>query len=377
MDFIPQIQPWIDSDDLVEIKKVIDSTFVSENEATREFERMIGELTGAKYVVSYANGTLALAAALMVLGLKSGDEVIVPDMTFIATANAVILAGGVPIFCDIEANGWQISPSAIEAKITPKTKGIIPVHLYGMAADMDVIMALAKKNNLFVLEDAAESIGATYNGKHVGTIGEIGMISFYANKIITTAEGAVLLTSDENLAKELYKLKNHGRSVKGIFQHESVGFNFSFSDLHAALGISQLKKLPKILKKKEEIFQRYSDAFKDIPQISILNAEAHISPVYWFSNIEVEDASALENYLKKEQIGSRRFFYPLHLQPCYQDGSKSIVDVSACIIANGGKKLFHNSLSAYVRGLSLPSSYSLSEEQQSLVISKVTEFFSK
>lgn len=368
MDFIPQIQPWIDKDDLQEIQKVIASTFVSENEATRQFEKMIQDFTGAKHVIAYANGTLALAAALMVLGVKPGDEVIVPDMTFIATANAVILAGATPVFCDIEEKGWQISLKEIQLKITSKTKGIIPVHLYGVSSEMNSILALAKKHNLFVLEDAAESIGTTYNGKHVGTLGEVGMISFYANKIITTAEGAVLLTNDENLAKELYKIKNHGREKKGIFVHESIGYNFSFSDLHAALGISQMKKLPLILKKKAEIWNNYYEAFKNVPEIFMYRTPENISPVYWFTNIEVDDAEALENFLKSAKIGSRRFFYPLHMQPCYQlREAQALSDSDA----------FSNSSAVYKRGLSLPSSYSLNPEQQNYVISKVLEFFAK
>lgn len=360
MDFIPQIQPWIDDSELEELAKVIKSTYISENEATKEFEQRLQEITGAKYVIAYANGTLGLAAALMVLGIGSGDEVIVPDLTFIATANAVILAGATPVLCDINEKGWQMSPSSFRSKITSKTKAVIPVHLYGQSAEMDEIMAIAKEHKIFVIEDAAESIGTTYKNKHVGTIGDIGMISFYANKIITSGEGAVMLTDDATLAKELYKMKNHGREKKGIFIHESIGFNFSFSDLHAAVGISQLKKLPKILSRKKEINDKYISELKSI--VKFFEHSSDVSPVYWFTNIEVPSAEKLEIFLKENGIGSRRYFYPLHMQPCYK-----------------GKfgNDFPNAQNAYETGLSLPSSYSLTNEQQDYVISKIKEFFNK
>ncbi len=362
MDFIPQIQPWIDDSELEELRKVISSTYISENDATKEFEEMLRKITGAKYAIAYANGTLGLAASLMVLGIGPGDEVIVPDLTFIATANAVILAGATPVICDINESGWQISPASLRSKISSKTKAIIPVHLYGQSAEMDEIMAIAKEHKIYIIEDAAESIGTTYKNKHVGTIGDIGMISFYANKIVTSAEGAVMLTEDENLAKELYKMKNHGREKKGIFIHESIGFNFSFSDLHAAVGISQLKKLPKILARKEEINNKYLAELKNT--VKFYQNPDHISPVYWFTNIEVPSAEKLEIFLKENGIGSRRFFYPLHLQPCYQSPKANIVLGD-----------FPNSLNAYETGLSLPSSYSLTNEQQDYVILKIKEFF--
>lgn len=364
MNFIPQIQPWIDSSELGEIKKVIESTYITENEATQKFEKMISDFTGAKYVIAYANGTLALAAALMAIGLKNGDEVLVPDLTFIATANAVILAGGKPVFCDIEELGWQISPESILKKISTKTKAIMPVHLYGIPANMPEIIRIAKENNLYVIEDAAESIGAKLNGIHVGRFGDIGMISFYANKIITTAEGGVLLTDNADLARELYKLKNHGRPVKGIFIHESIGFNFSFSDLHAAVGIAQMKKLDKILKKKEEIFNNYLMGLKDVKEVIIYEAPKNIAPAYWFTNIEVPDAETLETYLKVQGIGSRRFFYPLHRQPCYENKFGTDSD-------------FPNSCKLFQTGLSLPSSYNLTKDEQDFVIQKIREYFKK
>ncbi len=363
MDYIPQIQPWIDDMELEELRKVIASTYITEHDATREFEAKFCELTGAKYAVAYANGTMGLLAALLIFDLKPGDEVIVPDLTFIASANPIILAGGTPVICDIEKEGWQMDPDDLERKITPKTRGIIPVHLYGSLANMDRINEIAKKHNLFVLEDAAESIGAKYRDKHVGRFGEIGMISFYANKTLTTAEGAIMLTDDEHLAKRLYQMKNHGRSKKGVFIHETIGYNFSFSDLHAAIGLSQMKKLPKILDKKQKIYDRYKAGLSDLPEVHFTEQASHVHPSHWFSNIEVPDAEVLAAHLHEKNIGSRRFFYPLHKQPCYEGRFGTDAD-------------FRNTVNMFKRGLSLPSSYGLTDEQMDAIIQTIREFYS-
>lgn len=362
MDFIPQIQPWIDGAELAELKKVLDSGFISENAATLEFERLIREFTGAKHALAYANGTLALAASLMALGIGASDEVIVPDITFAATSNAVILAGATPVLCDVESDYWQISPASMEAKITPKTKAVMPVHLYGMSADMDAIMRIAKAHNLRVIEDAAESIGSRYKGRHVGFTGDLGIISFYPNKTITTAEGAVVLTDNDGLAKEMYRLKNHGRDKKGVFIHDSIGYNFSFSDLHAAVGIAQMKKLPQILEKKKNIHGRYKESFAGMEDLKVLDAAPDTVSNYWFSNIQVPNAAALEDHLTRNKIGSRRFFHPLHKQPCYKNQYGSDAD-------------YPNSVLAFDTCLSLPSGYPLTDGQLEFVIKTIKEFY--
>ncbi len=362
MDFIPQIQPWIDGRELAELKKVVDSGFISENTATQEFERLIREFTGARHALAYANGTLALAASLMAMGVGSGDEVIVPDITFAATSNAVILAGATPVLCDVENDYWQISPASLESKITANTKALMPVHLYGMTADMDAIMRIAKERKLRVIEDAAESIGSRYKGRHVGFIGDLGIISFYPNKVVTTAEGAVVLTDNDDLAKEMYKMKNHGREKKGVFIHDSIGYNFSFSDLHAAVGIAQMKKLPEILEKKKKIHAHYKESFAGIKELKVLDAAPDTVSNYWFSNIQVPSAAVLEEHLKQNNIGSRRFFYPLHKQPCYKNQYGLDAD-------------YPNSVRAFETCLSLPSGYHLTDEQQEFVIKTIKEFY--
>ncbi len=344
---LPQIEPWIDETELKEVTEVIKSTWITEGKKTEEFEGMMKQLTGAKHVIAYANGTLALYASLIAAGIKPGDEVLVPDLTFIASANSIIMAGAKPVFVDVDKKTFCIDAEMAEGKITGKTMAIMPVHLYGQSADMDKVMPFAKRHGLKVIEDAAESIGAKFRGKHTGTFGDIGIISFYGNKIVTTAEGAVVLTDDSKLAEKVYRLKNHGRKEKGVFIHEQIGYNFSFTDVLAAIGVAQLKKFPKIAKRKNELRRLYEEQLKDV--IEFTYVDERTSLVHWFVNVLADDAGKLAEFLKTKGIQTRRFFYPLHMQPCYsgmrQEGP------------------FGNTEYAYQHGLSLPSSVTLKDEQ--------------
>jgi len=362
---IIQIQPWINELELEELTKVIHSTFITENSMTKEFESMTINLTSAKYAISVANGTLGLYCALLALEIGPGDEVLVPDMTFIATANAVIMTGAKPVLCDIDQHTLGISINDLSLKLSKRTKAIMPVHLYGNTADMDSIMKFAKEHNLKVIEDAAQGVGVHYKGQHVGTFGDIGVLSYYGNKTITTGEGGVILTNDENLAKICYRLKNHGRDQKGSFKHDYIGFNFSFTDLQAAVGVSQMKKLPEILRRKKEIFDKYYAELSDFEGLCFYKINNQENPVYWFTSLSCSKRDNLAEFLLKEGIQTRRFFYPLHLQPCYKDSPK--------IDKNGE---FNISKEAYETGISLPSSYILKEEEQDFVIEKIKFFFS-
>lgn len=359
MKLIPQIEPWIDSNELFHLKRVIDSTYIVENQLTKEFEEMVKKQTGSKYVIAVTNGTMALYCCLLALGLKPGDEVIVPNMTFIATSNAVIMAGGVPVFCDIEEDSLCIDPNKIKELITEKTKIIIPVHLYGNSARINEILKIAKQFNLKVLEDAAQGVGVLYNGKHVGTFGEAGILSYYGNKTITCGEGGVILTNDEEIFTKCYRLKNHGRDAKGIFKHEHIGFNFSFTEMQAAIGISQMEKLNLILNKKKLIHDKYLSELNDILQFQEFLPES--SPVHWFSSVFTDKKIELMKFLSYKGIQTRDFFYPLDLQPCYKDFEK--------------RADYPISHSIYNTGLSLPSSYGLTEEQQDYIIENIKKYF--
>lgn len=361
---ITQIEPWIDESELLEIKRAVDNTFFTENKLTAEFEEMVREYTGSKYALAVCNATVGLFCVLKALDIGPGDEVIVPDITFIATSNAVILAGATPVICDVKQDTFCIDPEDIEKRITKRTKAIIPVHLYGQSADMDSIMKIAQKYKLKVIEDAAQALGVNYIGKSAGTFGDAGVISFYGNKIITTGEGGIILTNNEEIYKKCYRLKNHGRDTKGTFIHEYIGFNFCFTDLQAAVGISQMKKLPKIIQRKKEIFEKYKEGLKDIPYLKPAYIDPNCKPVYWFSNFIVENINELVEFLKNSGIQTRRAFFPLHLQPCYKNTN---------YIKYEGE--YKNSIFCYEKLLSLPSSYKIKEDEQELVISKIREFY--
>ena len=364
--FIPQIQPWIDNAELKEITKVINSTYITEGEATRIFEEKIKKLTKSKYCIAISNGTLALTASLLALGIKRKDEIIVPNMTFIASANAVILTGATPVLCDITENNFCLDLFKAEKLITKNTKAIMPVHLYGQAAQINEIKNFAKKHKLFLIEDASQGVGVKFDNKHLGTFGDLGVLSFYGNKTITTAEGGAVLTQKKSLYEKIYKLKNHGRIKKGTFIHEEIGYNFAFNDLQAAIGIAQLNKLKKIVKKKKKILNYYDSFFKKkkIPLLKIL-IDPKCSPVHWFSSFICKETDELSLFLKKNNIQTRRFFFPLNEQPCYQN-SKKIKNL---------KGNFKNSKFNYDYGISLPSSYNLNMNEQKIIVKLISEFY--
>lgn len=363
---IIQIEPWIDQEEMDELKKVIDSTYVTESAMTAQFEKMCRELTGARHAIAMTNGTVALYTCLKALGIGPGDEVIVPDLTFIATSNAVIMAGALPIFCDVLPDTLCIDVESALARITPRTKAIMPVHLYGQSADMEAITKIAREHGLAVLEDAAQGVGVCFQRRHVGTFGEMGVLSFFGNKTITCGEGGIILTNDDSFATACYRLKNHGRDRKGIFIHEEIGFNFSFTEMQAAVGVAQMNKLPRIIQRKKEIHDRYISALADITAFTPCPVDPRTDPVFWFTSFFSNESEDLGAWLLARHIQTRRFFYPLHRQPCYQKEP-------AIALTNPGP--FPVSEDAYRRGLSLPSSYLLTKDQQETVIKQIRTFY--
>ena len=362
---IPQIEPWVDESELQQLKRVIDSTFLVEQELTREFEGMTAKLTGAKHALAVCNGTMALFTCLKAMGIGPGDEVIVPNFTFIASANAVILAGAVPVLCEVREDTFCIDVTRADGLITSRTKAIMPVHLYGQSADMPEVMAFAQHHGLQVLEDAAEAIGVRYEGRHVGTFGEMGILSYYGNKTITCGEGGIVLTNDDALAKSSYRIKNYGRDRKGTYIHETIGFNFSFTDLQAEIGIAQMKKLSAIVAKKRRIHDRYVQELQSVERLRPVYIDPRCEPVFWFTSFLCDDPDGLSSCLLGQNIQTRRFFLPLHQQPCYAGGKYIRV----------AEDDFRISESIYRHGISLPSSYSLTEDEQSHVIEYVRRYY--
>ena len=362
---IVQVEPWVDHGELRELERVIDSTYLVEHELTREFEAMTASLTRSKHATAVCNGSMALFVALKALNIRAGDEVIVPNLTFIATANAVIMAGATPVLCEIREDTFCMDAERAERLISPRTRALMPVHLYGQSADMTALMAVARRHNLKVIEDAAEGVGVTFEGSHVGTFGDMGILSYYGNKTVTCGEGGMVLTDDDELAQAAYRLKNYGRDRKGTFLHESVGFNFSFTDLQAAVGIAQMKKMPAIVRRKQAIHDCYVDELGGLAGLRPCSIDPRCQPVYWFTSFLCDDPDALGDFLLRQNIQTRRFFYPLHLQPCYARGQWISMPDPDFAVSEG----------IYRQGISLPSSYSLTEDDQALVIEGIRSFY--
>lgn len=354
---IPEVGPWVGEQELAQITEVIKSAWLTEGMKTREFERIIAELCGVKHAIAVCNGTLALYVGLKALGIGDEDEVIVPDFTFIASANSVVMAGATPVFVDVDARTFNIDPECTEKAITPRTKAIMPVHIYGQAADMDAICDIAKRHKLSIIEDAAQGIGVTFKGKHTGSFGDIGSLSFIADKTVTTGEGGAVVTNRDDLAEKCLILKNHGRTRTGMYIHEHIGYNFRLTDLQAALGLAQFSKLATIIERKKKNEELYRQLLEDVEGIEFPYIDPRGFNVPFRTNILVDDPKSLSTFLSENEIGSRSFFYPLHMQPCYNvDGE------------------FPNAAKAYERGLSLPSSVTLSEEQILYVCEKIKLF---
>lgn len=324
--FIPVYKPDLRGNELRYITKCVKSQWISSiGEYVTAFEKRFAKWCGSKYGVSTCNGTTALHLALAVLDIKKGDEVIVPALTFVATANVVKYTGAKPVFVDICEDTWCIDPEKIKKVITKKTKAIIPVHLYGHPCDMDAIMKIARKYNLYVIEDAAEAHGAAYKGKKVGAIGHMGCFSFYGNKVMTTGEGGMVLTNNKKLYEKLQFFKDHGMSKTKRYYHPVVGYNYRMTNLQAAIGCAQLEKVDGFIKRKRQVASLYNNLLKNIEGIQLPVEKENCRNVYWMYSIIVNNKfgtnrDTLIKKLLSKSIDSRPFFYPLHKLPPYRTG---------------------------------------------------------
>ena len=358
---INQIEPWITSQEIKLVTDCVSSTFVTEGKYTDLLEKEIQKLHGTRYQpVAYCNATLGLYACLKILGLKRGQEVIIPALTFVATANAIIMAGGVPVCVDVE-DGFKLNADKVRQAITPKTFAIMPVHLYGHFTNLFELKKICDDHRLKMIEDASQGVGVSDGtGNYAATIGDAGVLSFYGNKFVTSAQGGMIVSSSEGFLEDARRFKNHGRAIKGTFWHEEIGYNFCTTDLHSALGVAQLNRFDEIRKRKEEVFENYKLGITDGQKLKLDNIDTK-NPCYWFISVFAEDARALELYLKTHGIQSRRAFPPLSLQPCYQEK---------------GDIIFHSDEAArrlYNCYLSLPSSANLSAD----TIIKICEVLNK
>jgi perosamine synthetase len=353
---IPVAEPDIGEDELKNVIEAVRSGWVSsKGPFIKEFEEKFSSYVGVKYGVATSNGTTALHLALAALEIGRKDEAIVPSLTFASVPNTVLYTGAEPVFVDSHPDYWCIDPSKIEEEVNKKTKVIIPVHLYGNPCDMDVIMEIARDHDLFVVEDCAEAHGAEYKDKKVGKFGRISCFSFYGNKIITTGEGGMCLTDDEDLAQKMRVLRDHGMNIEKKYWHEVVGFNYRMTNLQAALGVAQLEKIDSLIERKRRIAKRYKSLLKDVEGIVLHPEMSWTKSVYWLYSVLIDNRGygmsrdELMNKLEKNGVETRRFFYPLHLMPPYKKYAAS------CHLPVAEK------LSS--SGINLPSGVKLKEEE--------------
>lgn len=318
--------PWAKPNFIGNEKKfVIDalkSTWVSGGPYVNKFESEFSKKIKSKYIITTSNGTTSLNLALLGLKIGRDDEVIVPDFTFVAPGNVVLQVGATPVFADVDKNTWCIDPQSIENSITPNTKAIIAVHVYGNVCDMDKIMKIAKERNLYVIEDAAESAFSKYKEKYAGTFGEVGCFSFQATKTITMGEGGAVSTTNKNLFKIMKKIRNHGMTSKRYW-HDIIGYNYRLTNLQAAIGCAQLQNLETILKNKKRILNSYLNKLKNVRGISFQFIPKDVKPILWAVAIKIDSEKLKINrdYLMKELlkkgIETRPGFYPFSVMPFY------------------------------------------------------------
>jgi len=302
------------------VECVLTNWISSQGRFVQEFERTFAKFCGIKHGVAVSNGTVALHLALVLAGVGPGDEVILPTLTFIATANAVRYTGATPVFVDSDRGTWTMDPAQVERKATSRTKAIIPVHLYGHPADMDPLMDLAKRHHLFVIEDAAEAHGALYKGKPVGSIGHIGCFSFYGNKIITTGEGGMLTIQDDRLAERARLLRDHGMSRTRKYWHETVGFNYRLTNLQAAVGVAQMERVEALLAQRAAVGAKYRDLLSGDDRLELPPQASWAQPVTWLYTILLKEGISRDDTMQKLEakgISSRPSFYPVHRMPPY------------------------------------------------------------
>lgn len=319
--FIPVASPVISETEIEFVTDAVRSTWVSSLGAYIDrFEREFATFVGVPHAVAVSNGTTGLHLALHSLNIGLGDEVIIPDLTFVATAHAVLQTGAQPVFVDVEPDTWCMDPLAVARAITPNTKAIIPVHLYGHPVDMSAIQAIADRHNLILVEDAAEAHGAEVHGRRVGGISHAGVFSFYGNKIITTGEGGMITTADDALAGRLRYLRDHGMSASRRYYHDELAFNYRITNLQAALGVAQMLRIEEFIEKKRMISQWYQEALSDVPGIQFHVERPWARNVYWLTCIVLAEGfplsrEALSKALRQVGIDTRPFFVPMHDLP--------------------------------------------------------------
>lgn len=359
---IPVYKPSISSKEKEYVIDCLDSTWISsKGEYLSKFEEKFSRKIDVTHSSAVSNGTVALHLALIALGIGPGDEVIVPTLTYIASVNAITYTGAKPVFVDSLANTWQMNPNDIVKKITSRTRAIMAVHLYGHPCEMDEILMIARKHNLFVVEDCAEAFGSKYENKPVGGLGHISTFSFFGNKTITTGEGGMVATNDPILNKRVMHYKGQGLAANRQYWHDVVGYNYRMTNICAAIGLAQLDRADDFIAKKRVIAEKYKVGLNNLP-IEIHCQSKNVFHTYWMVSILVAEAKYRDNlmsYLASNGIETRPLFYPVHTMPIYSESSGShpvAEDIGS-------------------RGINLPSWPDMTNQMIDYVVSKIHEFY--
>jgi len=359
----PIYRPYLIGNEKKYVNECLESTWISsKGKFIKLFEEEFARFLGVKNAISVTNGTVALHLALLALGIGKGDEVIVPTLTYIASVNAIKYVGANPVFVDSDIETWQMDPNDILKKITRKTKAIIVVHLYGFMCDMEKIMDIARTHNLYVVEDSSEAFGSKYNSKYAGSFGDIATFSFYGNKTITTGEGGIVVTNNEELAYKVKTLKNQGIGTDREYAHELIGYNYRMTNICAAIGKAQLENIETILKRKREVAFLYMDKLKDYP-LRFLSESEKITNSFWMVTLSLADLSKcqpLRTYLDKFGIETRAAFPLVHTFEFYKHNTNNS---------------FPNAEFLSKSGLNLPSYPQLSADDILYITEKVKETF--
>lgn len=364
---IPIMEPLLGGNELAYVSECVRTNWISsQGRFVRDFERIMAEFHGVEYALAVSNGTVALHLALDALGIGEGDEVIVPNLTFAASINSIIYTGASPVIVDVEADTWAISPEKISAAITPRTKAIMPVHLYGFPCDMPAIEAIAREHNLLVVEDNAEGLGTTLNGQLMATFGDAATFSFFGNKTVTTGEGGMIFFKDKAHYEKAAILRDHGMSKQRKYWHDYVGFNYRMTNLQAAIGVAQMERIDEILHKKCQIGAYYNESLADVEELTLPPQSPDVRNTYWLYTLLVNEQKTdlnRDDIIKKllqNGIEARPVFYPLHVMPPYVQ------------YASGA---YPNTEYISRQGFSLPSSVGLSAEQQMEVCRALKSLF--
>ena len=357
--FIPVAAPALVGREKEYVLDCLDSTWISSGgKYIERFEAAFAEFCGVRHAVSCCNGTVALHLALLAAGVGPGDEVIVPTLTFVATANAVAYCGATPVFADSEEETWNMDVGRVRELVTPRTKGVIAVHVYGHPTDMDPLVELARERGLFLIEDAAEAHGADYRGRRVGSIGDLATFSFYGNKIVTTGEGGMVVTGDDRLAAHVRQLKGQGQDPDRRYWFPMLGYNYRMTNIEAAIGLAQMERIEWHTARRREVAALYRKHLGDFPQFRLSPEAPWARNAYWINCVVLAEdfpvpRDEVMRRLAERGVETRPFFYPMHTLPMYRER------------AAGRSFPVADRLAA--RGFNVPSSATLTEEDVSYV----------